>query len=89
MGEVIGPMPDPSPFSTRFDHRVPRGLQPLWRGLKWGLGGLGAYLLVGHYVLTWGWPATLWFLAAPFAWGIWLGLKARRPASPTLPPERL
>ena len=21
---------------------------------------LGTYLLVGHFVLTWGWPATVW-----------------------------
>lgn len=21
---------------------------------------LGTYLLVGHFVLTWGWPATIW-----------------------------
>ncbi len=78
--------PDPSPWSTRFDHRFPRRWRPLWLGVKWGLGGLGAYLLVGNYVMKWGWPAAIWFLAAPFAYGIWQGLQHLKASPPPSPP---
>lgn len=82
-------MTELSPLATRFDHRVPSALRPFWLGLKWSLAGLGAYLLIGNYVMKWGWPATIWFMAAPFAWGVWQGITALRhpdSASP-LPPH--
>lgn len=77
-----------SPFSTRFDTRVPPSMKPLWFGVKWGLGGMGAYLLVGNYVMKWGWPATIWIVGAPLAYGIWQGIKALPPTPPTSPPPR-
>lgn len=43
----------------------------LYLGLKWFLVINGVYLLIGHYVLTWGWAAAAWFLIAPLAYGAW------------------
>lgn len=54
--------------------------------VKWSLVILGAYLLIGHYVLTWGWPAALWLLLAPVAYGIFNGWPRRSPPS-TPPPH--
>lgn len=62
--------PEPSPFSTRFDARVTRRWRPLWLAFKWSFAALGTYLLVGHFVMTWGWAAGLWFLLAPALHGL-------------------
>lgn len=50
--------------------------------VKWSLVSLGAYLLVGHYLTTWGVAAGLWFLIAPALYGVYLGLTERRPGQP-------
>lgn len=79
----------PSPFSTRFDARISRRWRPLWLGFKWSFAGLGAYLLVGVYVEKWGWPATIWFLGAPFGYGVWRGIEQLRASGspPAAPPD--
>lgn len=79
--------PTPSPFSTRFDRRVPRRWRPLWLAVKWSLGGLGAFGLVGNSVMKWGWPAAIWFLVGPFAYGVWQGLQQIKAPPPTAPPD--
>ena len=43
--------------------RAPIGVRWLYLFIKWSLIALGAYLLVGHYVLTWGWYAALGLVA--------------------------
>lgn len=67
----------------RLDARAaawPWPLRGLYLLVKWTLAGIGAYLLVGHFVLTWGWFAGLWFLIAPFLDGLVQGLKASEPS---------
>lgn len=41
--------------------------------VKGTLVALGAYILIGHYVLTWGVSAAAWFLIVPLLYGIWQG----------------
>jgi hypothetical protein len=77
--------PTPSPWSTRWDARVPRRFQPLWRTVKWSLAGLGAYLFVGHYVMTWGWATTIWLFVAPFLYAVWRAWPTSAPPSPPSP----
>jgi hypothetical protein len=60
--------------------RWPRPLRWLYAFIKWTLAGMGAYMLVGHFVLTWGWFAGLWFFIAPLLHGLSQGLRE-------LPPE--
>jgi hypothetical protein len=65
-----------------LDARAARWSAPL-RGLylfmRWSLAGIGAYMLVGHFVLTWGWFAGLWFFIAPLLHGLAQGLRALPP----------
>ena len=56
--------------------------------LKYSLAVLGAYLLVGHYVLTWGWSAAIWLLAMPALYGLWLGWPTGSPPPSTPAPPR-
>ena len=51
----------------------------LYLAVKWSLVALGAYLLLGLYVTRWGWPAALWFLLFPLAYGLWRGWPTGRP----------
>ena len=37
--------------------------------IRYPLAALGAWCLLGHLVLTWGWPLTLWVIGAPFVVG--------------------
>jgi hypothetical protein len=53
----------------------------LYLFMRWSLAGIGAYLLVGHFVLTWGWFAGLWFFIAPALTGLAQGLRALPPES--------
>lgn len=63
-------------WAARWDTRAKRwpiGLRWLYLVIKWFLVVMGAYLLVGHYVLTWGWAAAIWLLMAPLLYGVFLG----------------
>lgn len=65
-------------WMARLDARAARWPRPLrwpYRALKWTLVLLGAYLLIGWYVVTFGWLTALWFIAAPLAYGILRGLQ--------------
>ena len=53
-------------------------LRTLYLLIKWTLVALGAYVLVGHFVITWGWAAGLWFLLAPLVYGLYLGWPTAR-----------
>lgn len=66
--------------------RWPRPARWLYLTVKWTLVALGAYLLVGWYVVTWGWAAGLWFLGAPFVYGLIKGWP-RRSGTPAPPPS--
>jgi hypothetical protein len=44
--------------------------------VKWTLVAMGAVGLVGHYVMTWGWPMTIYLLGAPAVYGFSQGLSA-------------
>lgn len=62
-----------------LDARVgawPWPLRWLYVFMKWSLSGLGAYFLVGHFVLEWGWFAGLWFFIGPLLAGMTAGLRA-------------
>lgn len=64
-------------WMARLDARAARwatGWRWLYLGLKWFLVVMGAYCLVGNYVLKWGWMPTLWFLGAPLIYGLARGL---------------
>lgn len=45
----------------------------LWFGLCGLLVALGAFGLVGSWSERWGWPATIWLLGAPLAYGLYRG----------------
>lgn len=70
-----------APTLADLDTRCPSWpwpLRVLYLTVKWGLVALGAYLLVGYYITTWGWAAGAWFILAPFAWGLYRGFTIPR-----------
>ena len=71
----------PVAWLARLDARAKQWRLVPFRSLyifvKWSLVGLGAYVLIGHFVITWGWAAGLWFLLAPLAYGLYLGFTGR------------
>jgi hypothetical protein len=50
----------------------------MWNALRYGLAAFGAYLLIGHFVLTWGPLGAAWFLGAPLIYGLGRGLLGHR-----------
>jgi len=46
----------------------------------------GGYALLMHFARTWGWPATIWFIGAPAAWGLWEGFQSDGGSAPASPP---
>lgn len=73
------------PWLAKLDARAARWSRPVrypYLALKWLLVALGAYCLVGVYVQKWGWPAALWLLLAPAAYGVWNGITTYRSSTP-------
>ena len=54
--------------------RWPRPLWALFVATKWCLVALGALMVVGNFVMKWGWSAGLWFAFAPLIAGLYWGL---------------
>ena len=55
----------------------PTPLRWIYVCIKWSLVALGAAMIVGHFVLTWGWFAGLWFVIAPLLYGMVQGLRSQ------------
>lgn len=72
-------------WMAKFDARAARWSWPTWslyQVVKWFLVVLGAYALTGHFVLTWGWPATIAILGGPLLYGLWQGLSGSQEPGP-------